>query len=276
MKRRRKSKLKFEESSDQSPTTTADFNFSLTKIAVSQICRSVGYIATDSSALNTLTQTTVKFLQSLAGLATSFSNTANRTEVNLFDIVNSLQDIALSTSDCFPGGSTVHDIESHCLIKSAVLRNLSDFVTYTPEIPFAKPFPRRERDESDLDHATVTRSVEVKYVPAWLPPFPDANLYSERCTKDRSDHLWENSDSVTDREILPESLKSEICRGRSSGRLPQRRARVRFKMERDCSRGGVTRIERWRDNNDGESGRDVEVKEKIREEYIHSAGEWPI
>ncbi|CAH8254109.1 unnamed protein product [Arabidopsis lyrata] len=274
-RRRRNSKLKLEESSDQSPATTAEFSFSLTKIAVSQICRSVGYIATDTSALNTLTLTTTKFLQSLAELASSFSNTANRTEVNLFDIVNGLQDIALSTSDCFPGGSTVHDIESHCLIKSAVLRNLSDFVAYAPEIPFAKPLPRRERDGSlggDLDQAPVTRSVEVKSVPAWLPPFPDASLCSERCIKDRPDHLWENSDSVIGREILPESLQSKI-----GGRLPVRRERVRFKMDqRDWSNSGDTRLERWRDNRDGESDGGVEVKKKIREGYNYCTGEWPV
>lgn len=119
----------------------------------------------------------------------------------------------------------------------------------------------------------------MKSVPAWLPPFPDASLYSESCTKDRSDHLWENSDSVIGREILPERLKSESCRGKSGGRLPQRRARVRFKMERE-SCGGDPRLERWRDSNDGEFGRDLEVKKKIREEYIYSAGiaagDWPI
>ncbi|XP_010478564.1 PREDICTED: transcription initiation factor TFIID subunit 8 [Camelina sativa] len=276
MKRRRNSKLKFEEPSDQSPTTTADFTFTLTRLAVSQICQSIGYKATDSSALNTLTVTTTKFLQSLAGLASSFSNAANRTESNLFDVVNGLQDIALSTSDCFPGGSTVHDVESHCLIKSAVVRNLSDFVKYAPEIPFAKPLPRPERDGSssgrDLDHEAVTVTRSVEYVPAWLPPFPDASLYSDRCTKDGSDHLWENSVTVIDRENLMDSLKSESCRGRKSGRLPQRRARVRFKMERDCSDGDT----RWRQDNDAESGRDVEVKKKIIEEYIHCAGEWPI
>ncbi|CAL9216945.1 unnamed protein product [Arabidopsis halleri] len=279
-RRRRNSKLKFEESSDQSPATTAEFSFSLTKIAVSQICQSIGYKATDSSALNTLTLTTTKFLQSLAELAASFSNTANRTEVNLFDIVNGLQDIALSTSDCFPGGSTVHDIESHCLMKSAVFRNLSDFVKYAPEIPFAKPLPRRERNGSsggDLDHVAVTQSVEVKSVPAWLPPFPDASVYSDRCSQDRSDHLWENSDSVIGREIMPEGLKSESCRDNTGGRLPLRRSSVKFKIEqRDWRSGGDTRLERWRDNNDGESGGGVDVKKKIRQGYTYCAGEWPI
>lgn len=170
----------------------------------------------------------------------------------------------------------MHDIESHCLIKSAVLRNLSDFVAYAPEIPFAKPLPRRERDGSlggDLDQAPVSRSVEVKSVPAWLPPFPDASLCSERCIKDRSDHLWENSDSVIGREILPESLKSE---SRSGGRLPLRRDRVKFKMgQRVWSNGGDTRLVRWRDNEHGESDRDVEVKKKIREEFIYSGVDWP-
>ncbi|KAL1204985.1 Transcription initiation factor TFIID subunit 8 [Cardamine amara subsp. amara] len=279
MKRRRKTRVRFEES-NQSATTTAEFSFSLTKIAVSQICRSVGYKAADSSAVNTLTLITTKFLQSLAGLASSFSNRANRTEINLFDIVNALQDISLSTSDWFPGGSTVHDTESNCLIKSGVLRNLSDFVTYAPEIPFAKPLPKQEIDGSsgrDMPRIPLTRSPEMNSVPAWLPPFPDSSLYSERCTEVRSDQLWENSDSVICRETLPENSKSEKSRDRSGGRLPLSRVKVRFKIERDC---GDTILERWRDKNDGESGRDVEVKKKIIEEYIDNAcivaGEWRI
>lgn len=175
----------------------------------------------------------------------------------------------------------MHDAESNCLIKSAVLRNLSDFVTYAPEIPFAKPLPKQEIDGSsgrDLPRVPLTRSPEVKSVPAWLPPFPDVSQL--HCTKDRSDHLWENSDSVICRESLPESSKSERSRGRGGGRLPQRRVKVRFKMERDWSSGGATRFVRWRDKNDGESDRDFEVKKKNIEEYIDSAcivaGDWPI
>ncbi|ESQ33706.1 hypothetical protein EUTSA_v10009828mg [Eutrema salsugineum] len=249
MKRRRKSRVEFEVP-DQSATTTTEFSFSLTRVAVSQICLSVGYRSTDSSALDTLTIITTKFLQSLAGLAASFANIANRTEANLFDIVNGLQDISLSTSDCFPGGSTLHDTESHCLIKSAVLRNLSDFVTSVSEIPFAKPLPRPEIDGSPGRNFTQTpRSPSV---PAWLPPFPESIFFLERCTKETSDHLWENSDSVIGREILPVNSESESCKGRSGGILPERRARVRFKVERD--------------SNDGESGREIEVKRKIREE----------
>lgn len=177
----------------------------------------------------------------------------------------------------------VHNTDSHCLIKSAVLRNLSDFVTNAPEIPFAKPLPRREINGGELTrmvHAPSNRSSEVNSVPSWLPPFPDSSLYLESCTKDRSDHLWENSDSVIGRETLPESLRSESSKDRSGGSLPLRRARVRFKVERDWSSGGDMRLEQWRDDNDGESGREFEGKKKIREEYIYSAGiaagEWPI
>ncbi|CAH2034695.1 unnamed protein product [Thlaspi arvense] len=286
MKRRRKSCVKFKET-DQSATTTAEFSFSLTRIAVSQICQSVGYRSTDSSALNTLTLITTKFLQSVACLAASFANTANRTEVNLFDVVNGLQDISLATSDCFPGGSTLHDSESHCLIKSAVLRNLSDFVTCALEIPFAKPLPRPEIDGSSRGDLTrVARSPEMKSIPAWLPPFPDSSLYLEHCTQNRSEQLWENSNSVTiGGETLLKNSKSESSIDRSGGRLPQRRARVRFKVERDWSNGGGsctsdTRLERLRDDNDGGSGREFDFKNKIIDEFIYSAGiaagEWPI
>ncbi|KAF2548656.1 hypothetical protein F2Q70_00021419 [Brassica cretica] len=277
MKRRRKARVNSEAPDDQS---AAEFSFSLTRVAVSQICLSVGYTSTDtSSTLNTLTLITTKFLQSIAELAASFSNSANRTEANLFDIVNGLQDTALSTSDCFPGGSTLHNTESHCLIKSAVLRNLSDFVASAFEIPFAKPLPRLETSGSHGGDSTrMARSPEMRSFPAWLPPFPDSSLYLEPYTKERSDHLWENSDSVIGRGTFVET--SGV---RSSGRLPLRRASVRFKMGRDCSNGGGscksdTRLERRRDDNDGEYGREFEAQKKIGEEYIYcadiDAGEW--
>ncbi|KAF8104172.1 hypothetical protein N665_0177s0028 [Sinapis alba] len=277
MKRRRKARV----NSEAPNQSAAEFSFSLTRVAVSQICLSVGYTSTDtSSTLNTLTLITTKFLQSIAELAASFSNSANRTEANLFDIVNGLQDTALSTSDCFPGGSTLHTTESHCLIKSAVLRNLSDFVASAFEIPFAKPLPRLEIGGSYGGDSTHTaRSPEMKSIPAWLPPFPDSSLYLERYTKERSDHLWENSDSVIGRGTSVESSGVESSGGRSGGRLPMRRASVRFKVERDWSNGGGfcksdTRLERWRDDKD----REFEVKKKIGEEYIYcagiDAGEW--
>ncbi|CAN7093589.1 unnamed protein product [Brassica rapa subsp. narinosa] len=278
MKRRRKARVNSEAPDDQS---AAEFSFSLTRVAVSQICLSVGYTSTDtSSTLNTLTLITTKFLQSIAELAASFSNSANRTEANLFDIVNGLHDTALSTSDCFPGGSTLHNTESLCLIKSAVLRNLSDFVASAFEIPFAKPLPRLEISGSYGGDSTRTApSPEMRSIPAWLPPFPDSSLYRERYAKERSDRLWENSDSVIGRETFAEASGVESCRGRSGGRLPLRRASVRFKVERDWSNGGGscksnTRLERWRDNKEGE----FEVKKKIGEEYIYcadiDAGQW--
>ncbi|CAA7061284.1 unnamed protein product [Microthlaspi erraticum] len=276
MKRRRVSRVKFHEPDQSASTTATDFSFSLTRVAVSQICLSVGYRSTSSSALDTLTLITTQFLQSLAGLAASFSNTANRTEANLFDIVNGLQDISLSTSDCFPGGSTLHDTDAHCLIKSAVIRNLSDFVSYASEIPFAKPLPRREiNGSSGGDLIRMLRSPEIKSIPAWLPPFPDSSLYLEHCTKEKSDHLWENSDSVIGRETLQENSKSESARGRRGGRLTQNRAKVRFKVERNQSNGGGSRtLDRW-DNKEGEFGRELMVKMKMRDEYIYS-GEWSI
>ncbi|CAA7025591.1 unnamed protein product [Microthlaspi erraticum] len=151
------------------------------------------------SALDTLTLIATQFLQSVAGLAGSFSNTANPTEANLFDIVNGLQDISLSTSGCFPGGSTLRNTDAHCLIKSTVvIRNLSDFVNYASEIPFAKPLPRRKINRSSGGDLTrMPRSPEMKSIPAWLPPFLDYSLYLDRCTEEKSDHLWENSLQVS-------------------------------------------------------------------------------
>ncbi|KAG7567906.1 hypothetical protein ISN45_Aa04g007400 [Arabidopsis thaliana x Arabidopsis arenosa] len=64
---------------------------------------------------------------------------------------------------------------------------------------------------------------------------------------DRSNQLWENSDSVIGSKILAESLQYT-----SGGRLPVRRDRVRFKM--DWSDSGDTRLEQWQGNHDGGSG----------------------
>ncbi|XP_044507850.1 transcription initiation factor TFIID subunit 8-like [Mangifera indica] len=179
---------------DEEITTTPDeFSVSIIRIAVSQICKSVGFKGAQSSALETLTLVITKYLQELAQLAGSYSNACCRTESNAFDVVNALHDLNLMQG--FVGGSK---IESHsCLLSSRVLKELEGFVKYWDEIPFAKPVRRLEKSKL-LSKGLVAYSEKEKmmkknlHIPKWLPALPD--LSGEVCEKRKS--LWENSGVV--------------------------------------------------------------------------------
>ena len=142
----KKPKSKRKQNTHQETTNPGDFPFNITKVAVSQICKSVGFRRGKVSALETLTLVATKYLEALAKSAVSFSNAASRTQSNLLDLTNALHDLSLQGG--FTGASTLYD--NNCLLKSSVLEDLSGFVSSTDEIPFAKPIERaksREKEE---------------------------------------------------------------------------------------------------------------------------------
>ncbi|XP_039070768.1 transcription initiation factor TFIID subunit 8-like [Hibiscus syriacus] len=83
-KSRRKSNTQQEEA-----TNPNEFSFNITRVAVAQICNSVGFRRSQVTALRTLTLVATKYLETLARSAASFSNAANRGKSNLLDITTS-------------------------------------------------------------------------------------------------------------------------------------------------------------------------------------------
>lgn len=221
----------------QQPTTNPrDFHFMITTVAVSQICKSVGFRRSHVSALEALTLVATKYLETLAKSAASFSDAASRTQSNILDLTNALHDMSLQLG--FLGASTLYDHNNNCLLKSSVLESLSDFVSSTNEIPFAKPIERAKERESEEANAVPGGFQERGgHIPEWLPRFPDVGGANEECDKRvNGEQLWENSSSVLGCQI--DGFEEKRSGSNNGGKLPKGRSRIKFRV----NNGGGTRV----------------------------------
>ncbi|KAE8715062.1 VAMP1 [Hibiscus syriacus] len=220
-KSRRKSNAQQEEA-----TNPSEFSFDITRVAVAQICKSVGFRRSQVTALNALTMVATKYLETLARSATSFSHAANRAQSNILDITNALHDTSLQLG--FKGAATLYGDD--CLLKSAVLEDLCTFVSSTDEIPFAKPIERpKERETEDLK-ASPENLQRGGHIPEWLPGFPDVGN-REQCNQRVSrEMLWENSTSVLVHNNEGFEEKRDDSKG---GKSSKKRTRVKFWIKGD-------------------------------------------
>ncbi|XP_039044423.1 transcription initiation factor TFIID subunit 8-like isoform X2 [Hibiscus syriacus] len=152
-----------------------DFGRSVSKIAVAQICESVGYQGYKESALEALADISIRYLCDLGKNASFHANLAGRTECNVFDIRLALED--LGDSHGFPGASEI----GNCLVGSGIVKEIVQFVDTKEEIPFAQPVPRFPVVRSgklipSFEHMNETPP--GKHIPSWLPAFPDPHTYN--------------------------------------------------------------------------------------------------
>ncbi|XP_044497641.1 transcription initiation factor TFIID subunit 8-like [Mangifera indica] len=210
---------------EETTTTPEEFSFAITRVAVSQICKSFGFKGAQSSALETLTLITTKYLQELAQLASSYSHSSCRTESNAFDVINALHDFNLLEG--FVGASKIEG--NNCLLSSRVLKELAGFVKYSDETPFAKPVPRVQKTKllsKGLVPCSEKEMMKKKnlHIPKWLPALPD--LSGGVCEKKRS--LWENSGAVEGKGEVGGELS--VRKESLGGDLVRERRKVRFKI----------------------------------------------
>ncbi|KAL3531967.1 hypothetical protein ACH5RR_005488 [Cinchona calisaya] len=169
-----------------------EFGHTISRIAVAQICESVGFESFDESALESLSDIAVRYLCDLGKTASSYSNSAGRAECNVFDIIMGMEDLGLLSG--FLGASESCD----CVIDSGVVREIMGYVESAEEIPFAQPMPQfpvvraRKLIPSFLQ---MGETPGFKHVPDWLPAFPDPHTYvhtpvwNERVTDPRADKI---------------------------------------------------------------------------------------
>ncbi|KAL5580157.1 hypothetical protein UlMin_012599 [Ulmus minor] len=231
MKVKSKPKPKIQSSTPLPTPPDEDFSFAIAKVAVSQICESVGFKSTAIPAIQTLTLVATKYLQSIANSTVSYSAAANRTQSNLFDLINALHD-HLRPVHGFPGASNLHRTD-FCLIKSSVLLELANFVKNTDEVPFAKPIPRPENSARKSNPAPAPRP---PHIPKWLPELPIVSSGEGSCSDDRrnGEKLWENSCSAVKIDgIVIENGNNE----RVILEIGAKREKVRFKIGRVVEKG---------------------------------------
>lgn len=211
--------------------SSSPYHYAVTRIAVAQICRSVGFKSVQNSALSILTDIAGKYLQAIASAAVSAANAAGRTDSNVVDIIAALEFLHSNTG--FPGGSDVN--LGFC--SSGPLIDVMKFVKYNDEIPFAKPLRRVCLGEKISYSCFRNCESGRSYVPKWLPLMPDI-----RKMEVKKRELWPCLDDHDNGEM------GAVVEGKSGGNrnrkrefLPVKRGKVKFKIKKSGSgfKGGL-------------------------------------
>nr|GEW41866.1 transcription initiation factor TFIID subunit 8-like [Tanacetum cinerariifolium] len=132
-------KKKKKTNSSSNPINGSDsstFHVSIATAAVAQICHSIGFKSTQTTALQTLTDITVRYLTSLATSAATSAASTGRTECNLYDVIRGMEDVH---ADVGFNGNSVVTRRLSSLSDSEMLKDMMRFVHWSREVPFAKP-----------------------------------------------------------------------------------------------------------------------------------------
>ncbi|KZV42509.1 hypothetical protein F511_38534 [Dorcoceras hygrometricum] len=160
------------------------FSYVLLRVAVAQICQSMGFKGAQDSALEIITDIAARYLKTMAKAASTSANARGRTQSNLHDVILALEQLA--SVQGFPGAS---DFGSHSLYASAAVKDLMNFVKYRDEIPFAQPLPPRRTFSSQTRQSDGRRHCDrenMRHVPSWLSAFPSVAVPVEE-----KERMWE-------------------------------------------------------------------------------------
>lgn len=147
-----------------------EFPQALARIAVAQICESAGFQTFQQSALETLSDLAVRYIQNIGKNAHFYANLAGRTSGNIFDIIQGLED--LDSGQGFAGASDVNQ----CLTNSGVVRDIIHYVGDAEDIPFAYSlhhFPVVRDLKRASSFMQIGKEPPDGHIPAWLPAFPE-------------------------------------------------------------------------------------------------------
>ncbi|XVF14420.1 hypothetical protein REPUB_Repub09cG0057700 [Reevesia pubescens] len=154
-----------------------DFALAIAKVAVAQVCESVGFQSFQHSALETLSDIIVRYIYSVGKTANFNANLAGRVEADVFDVIQGLEELGLGLG--FAGASDV----DRCVANSGIVRDIGHFVGDANDIPFAYDVPRfpvvKERKEMG-SFSEKGEEPPGEHIPSWLPAFPDPETYASR------------------------------------------------------------------------------------------------
>ncbi|XWS41003.1 hypothetical protein CRYUN_Cryun17cG0043800 [Craigia yunnanensis] len=189
-----------------------DFALAIAKVAVAQVCESIGFQSFQHSALETLSDIIVRYIYSLGKTANFNANLAGRVEANVFDVIQGLEELGSGLS--FAGASDV----DRCVVNSGIVRDIVHFIGDADNIPFTyDDVPRFPVVKEWKEMGSFWEKGEEppgEHIPSWLPALPDPETYAAQ--------LSEGNEmmSVLNRE------KTELARvekmGQSSLNLQQR------------------------------------------------------
>ncbi|KAL7135650.1 hypothetical protein ABFS83_11G112400 [Erythranthe nasuta] len=188
---------------------TDEFAQAVARIAVAQVCEGLGFQSFNQSALDVLADVGVRYIRDIGKTACSYANLANRSQCNVFDVIQGLEDFG--SVQGFPGASDLN----HCLLGSGVVRDVIRYVAQAEEIPFAYSIPAfpvvKERIFSP-SYAQAEENPPDEHIPSWLPKFPDPNTYADLDLENDKDSETE----VANKTLLVEEPGAMVERSSSS------------------------------------------------------------
>ncbi|KAL5727138.1 hypothetical protein ACHQM5_000365 [Ranunculus cassubicifolius] len=210
-----------------------DYGRAIAKIAVAQICESVGFQgfqqqsaqinespgfqSFQQSALDVLAEVAIRYIRDLGKTAHFYADLAGRTECNAFDVIEGLEDLV--SSQGFAGASDVN----RSLAGSGTVREIMQYVG-SEEVPFARDvahFPVAKSRKTTPSFLQVGETPEGEHVPAWLPAFPDRHTYvhtpvwNERTTDARADKIEQARQRRKEERSLLSLQQRLACNGSS-------------------------------------------------------------
>ncbi|XP_008775210.1 transcription initiation factor TFIID subunit 8-like [Phoenix dactylifera] len=201
---------------DRSPRPP--FAATVSRVAVAQICLTIGYAAAEPAALRALADVAARFVQALTRSGASIAASNGRTDANLLDLVRAMEDLSLPLG--FAGASD----PTRPLLRSSILRELMAFVRSVEEIPFPRPIRRESvRTRVSPSFAQMGREPPFRHVPRWLPCFPES--------WERSPREGEGGGDGREAEGNRERTKGVSLLWEGERLLPAERERVWFRLE---------------------------------------------
>ncbi|VFQ97600.1 unnamed protein product [Cuscuta campestris] len=177
-----------------------DLGSAISRVAVAQICESVGFEGSTESAIDSFSEIAVRYISDLGKIATFYANLSGRSECSIFDIVSGLEDLGSQ--------SGFMEVNS-CRFDSGVMKEIVDYVDNSEDIPFAQPisrFPVINVPKMIPSFERMGEKPEANHIPPWLPAFPDPHTYIHTAT-------W------NERESNPRDDKIELVRQRRKAEM---------------------------------------------------------
>lgn len=151
-----------------------EFSRAVSRLAVVQICESVGFQGCQRSALDTFADVVTRYICGVGKAASSYAGSAGRTDCNVFDVIQGLEDLGVAQ-----GFGSASDVQ-HCPVGSGVIKEIIQYASTSEEEPFSRAIPRypivRELNPVP-SFAQVGATPEGAHIPDWLPLFPNPHTY---------------------------------------------------------------------------------------------------
>lgn len=192
-----------EQEQEHAPDNLADsrdLGSAISRVAVAQICESVGFDGSTESAIDSFSEIAGRYISDLGKIATFYANLSGRSECSIFDIVSGLEDLCSQTG--------FMEVNS-CRFNSGVMKEIVEYVDRSEDIPFAQPisrFPVINVPKVIPSFERMGEKPESSHIPPWLPAFPDPHTYIHTAT-------W------NERESNPRDDKIELVRQRRKAEM---------------------------------------------------------